>query len=200
MDSWANNIELWKKGQWHRKFLAVQGDSDEWQKVYAQYLKSDVWTEIRLKAIVQAGYRCQRCNALFFGETKLQVHHKTYDRVGGLEIDNDLEVVCAGECHRKADEEREERVEEERGYAIYEMRFDSWGKRVYEDEWVMKKYDDEIGARDEFHRFAYKDWCKKNNEPYNKRREVPEEFIDFLMQNRDGEYEEYHGDVDSWYQ
>jgi hypothetical protein len=80
------------------------------------------------------------------------------------------------------------------------MRLEIWGRARYKDEWEIKYYDDELEVEEEFHRFAYKDWCEKNGEPYNKRRVVPNEFIELLMQNNDDEYEEYHGDVDSWYQ
>lgn len=42
-----------------------------------------------------ASYRCERCGA----KRDLQVHHKTYERLG-VERDQDLEVVCA-DCHRQ---------------------------------------------------------------------------------------------------
>ncbi len=200
MTTMANQNKEWERKYWHKRLLAASGNDSAWQKLYTQYLDTDIWKEIRHKAIARAGYRCERCNALYAGEIKLQVHHKTYDRVGGFEKDSDLEVVCAGQCHREADEEREERVEEERGYAIYQMRLDGWGRARYKDEWEIKKYDNELEVEEEFHRFAYKDWCEKNGEPYNKRRVVPDEFIELLMENRDSEYEEYHGDIDSWYQ
>lgn len=193
MNSWANDIELWKKGQWHRKFLAVQGDRDEWQKVYAQYLKSDVWADIRLKAIVRAGYRCQRCEALYFGETKLQVHHKTYERVGGLEKDDDLEVFCAGECHRKADIKREQIIERKRTSAHYQARFNGWGKAWYKNDWDRKKYEEELDAEEEFYKFVYKEWCNKNDVDYYDSEEVPQLFIDLLLDGRENEYDEYYG-------
>jgi hypothetical protein len=41
-----------------------------------------------------ARYRCQQCGA----GRALQVHHRTYDRVGA-EWDEDLQVLCA-DCHR----------------------------------------------------------------------------------------------------
>lgn len=191
----------WKKKQWHKRFVAASGHNDKWQQIYSQYLRSDIWTEIRLKAIERVGFRCQRCRT-FHGsnQSELQVHHKTYDRVGGFEKDSDLEVVCAGQCHNEADEEREAHVEEERGYAIYEIRFENWGRVRYKEKWDEKRYEDEIDAREEFHRFAYKDWCEKNGERYSKSRIVPDEFVELLMQNKDTEHEEYHGDIDSWYQ
>ena len=183
----------WEKRQWRKKFNAANGNNDEWQKVYNQYLKSDVWKEIRLKAIERVGFRCERCNT-FHGSDKsrLQVHHKhgAYDRVGGFERDSDLQVVCAGECHRKADKKREQIVERERTDARYQARFNAWGRAWHKDDWDRKKYDDELGAEEEFHRFVYDDWCKNNGVRHRKLFEVPAEFIWLLMENRDDEYEE----------
>jgi hypothetical protein len=73
----------------------------EWQQIetrlgirYYAYLESDQWKQRRLFMIRRAGYRCQICN----GRRKLQVHHRTYERVGEERID-DLTVLCA-ECHK----------------------------------------------------------------------------------------------------
>lgn len=61
--------------------------------VYAQYLNSAVWRGIRARIIERDG-TCQDCGAA----KQLQVHHLTYVRVGGLELDEDLVTLC-GPCH-----------------------------------------------------------------------------------------------------
>jgi hypothetical protein len=101
-------------------------------------------------------YRCEQCHAQYLNDSGLQVHHITYDRVGGLEKDSDLQVVCAGKCHEEADEKREERVEAERMNAEYERWLDNWGTKKYEDDWAIKKYDDEMKMREEFCEYAYR--------------------------------------------
>lgn len=62
---------------------------------YLQYLQSDHWKETSTKARRRAGNRCQLCNSA----DQLQVHHRTYERVGA-ELPGDLTVLCKP-CHQK---------------------------------------------------------------------------------------------------
>lgn len=62
---------------------------------YRAYLQSDGWQVRREGALRRAGHRCQLCN----GSERLQVHHRTYERVGN-ELPEDLTVLCFG-CHRR---------------------------------------------------------------------------------------------------
>lgn len=57
------------------------------------YLHSDHWKKVREAALGRAGYRCQVCN----GARKLDVHHRTYERLGH-ERNADLTVLCR-KCH-----------------------------------------------------------------------------------------------------
>ena len=45
---------------------------------YKEYLNSDHWKAIRLKALDRAGYRCQLCSS----KQHLNVHHNTYINKG----------------------------------------------------------------------------------------------------------------------
>ena len=60
---------------------------------YAEYLKSGHWKKVRSEAIAAANNRCQICNRV----GKLNVHHRTYERVGE-EDPSDLVVLCSS-CH-----------------------------------------------------------------------------------------------------
>lgn len=60
---------------------------------YQEYLRSSKWRGKRKEALGRAGYRCQLCNS----PTRLQVHHRTYDRLGN-ERPDDLIVLCQ-KCH-----------------------------------------------------------------------------------------------------
>ena len=62
------------------------------QKEYAKYLKSKHWLELRDKILERDNYKCILC-----GNKDVQVHHKTYDRIGE-ESFNDLITLC-GNCH-----------------------------------------------------------------------------------------------------
>lgn len=63
---------------------------EEYREVY---LKSDHWRAVRKRALERACGRCQVCNAA----SKLDVHHRTYERLG-KEEDGDLTVLCR-DCH-----------------------------------------------------------------------------------------------------
>lgn len=67
---------------------------------YLDYLKSPVWRDRRSAAMDRAKHKCAVCGE----EEGLQVHHKTYERLGN-EAPNDLVALCYA-CHWMADEER----------------------------------------------------------------------------------------------
>lgn len=60
---------------------------------YRDYLTTDWWAEQREKALGRANFSCQLCN----DTRRLQVHHRTYRRLG-MEEPGDLIVLCA-DCH-----------------------------------------------------------------------------------------------------
>lgn len=60
-----------------------------------EYLTSDHWRTVRAEALLYAGYACQVCNS----EHRLNVHHRTYERVG-REEPADLTVLCE-DCHQR---------------------------------------------------------------------------------------------------
>ena len=71
-----------------------RGSNDYQGMVYAEYLETARWQEVRRKALSFAGYRCQVCNAK---DTELHVHHRCYASVG-QEEGADVIVLCS-ECH-----------------------------------------------------------------------------------------------------
>ena len=62
---------------------------------YDEYLKSSHWLMVRMAALAAADYRCALCNS---GQ-RLDVHHKTYERLW-QELPADLTVLCR-KCHSK---------------------------------------------------------------------------------------------------
>lgn len=60
---------------------------------YGKYLQSQEWRATRNAALKRAAYRCVRCGR----KRRLQVHHRTYERLGS-EHEADLEVLCE-DCH-----------------------------------------------------------------------------------------------------
>jgi len=61
---------------------------------YERYLKTDKWAKVREQALARFDWRCATCHS----EEHLQVHHRTYERVG-CEYLTDLTVLCRY-CHR----------------------------------------------------------------------------------------------------
>lgn len=66
----------------------------EHSKEYTDYLKSPRWFAKREEIFNTRGRICEACKSTKY----LQVHHKTYDRLGN-EDKSDLKVLC-GRCHK----------------------------------------------------------------------------------------------------
>ena len=62
---------------------------------YKLYLRSPEWQVTRERALVFWDRRCATC----FATNNLQVHHRTYKRLGSEQL-NDLIVLC-DDCHSK---------------------------------------------------------------------------------------------------
>jgi len=62
---------------------------------YRAHLASVEWQVIRCDVLQRANYRCEACGVPW----GLQVHHKTYQRLGKEDLD-DLVCLCRV-CHRK---------------------------------------------------------------------------------------------------
>lgn len=60
---------------------------------YQEYIRSSEWNKKRLRALRAAGYRCGLCST----DTDLQVHHRTYEKLGNEPLRH-LLVLC-GNCH-----------------------------------------------------------------------------------------------------
>jgi hypothetical protein len=74
---------------------------------YDKYIKSEFWQTKRIKALKRAGNKCQVCN----GSNKLEVHHRTYERLGN-ENKKDLTVLCF-DCHEKFHSEKTQILKKE---------------------------------------------------------------------------------------
>lgn len=89
------------------------------QTLHREYLKSPVWQAKRVEALSHYGSICNRCK-----EYGNDVHHKTYERWGGNELMQDLEVLCRG-CHEahhrveRANRERRSNLRSIRKQAIF---------------------------------------------------------------------------------
>lgn len=64
------------------------------QILHREYLNSPIWKGKRIEALMHYGCVCNRC-----GNHGTDVHHKTYERWGGTEEIDDLEILCR-ECHQ----------------------------------------------------------------------------------------------------
>jgi 5-methylcytosine-specific restriction endonuclease McrA len=62
---------------------------------YEKYLKSDHWQKKRLQILDFWDHRCCICNS----SENLEVHHRTYERVGN-ELITDCIVLC-DKCHER---------------------------------------------------------------------------------------------------
>lgn len=62
---------------------------------YSKYLKSEHWLTLRGIILRLYGNHCALCR----GESSLEVHHNTYERIG-KELFDDLVVLCR-DCHQR---------------------------------------------------------------------------------------------------
>lgn len=65
--------------------------------LYKRHLASAKWKRIREEKLKQSQYRCAKCGISKWS-TSLEVHHETYDRLGGERL-SDLIVLCH-KCHQ----------------------------------------------------------------------------------------------------
>jgi len=66
---------------------------------YEAYINSAEWKELKIDLLQERGCKCERCGAKRT-PTRLQVHHKTYERLYN-ELATDLVLLC-GKCHMDA--------------------------------------------------------------------------------------------------
>jgi hypothetical protein len=64
---------------------------------YSQYIASVAWAEKRMARLEIDGHKCQTC---FHdgAQWRLEVHHKTYERLGDEDVQKDLITLCC-DCH-----------------------------------------------------------------------------------------------------
>jgi len=130
-----------------------------WREKYNLVISSPRWKKLRVKLIEKAGGKCPRCGwkkEKWDKSRTLELHHKTYERLGN-ERNEDLEIVCS-HCHTKADIERtirnREQGQRKSRKALEDARFDGWASKVYGDD-----YDDSDG--DKYDR--YLDWAERRD-------------------------------------
>ena len=72
--------------------------------IYAEYLKTDHWQNLKKFMLWKYNGCCQLCNS----DKELNVHHRTYER-RGEETEEDLILLCRG-CHAKFHDKLENAV------------------------------------------------------------------------------------------
>lgn len=93
-EAWYVEQKLLKKKKKNKSCAGRQHNIELLQKIpYDQYMLSDHWKRKRQQALKHYGYFCNRCKS----KDRLQVHHKTYERLDCERI-SDLEILCR-DCH-----------------------------------------------------------------------------------------------------
>lgn len=106
----------------------------EKREMYSEYLYSPEWEARRRHIIAQRGPFCEYCE---MGDTTLQLHHLTYDRLYE-ELDEDLKLLCV-DCHEVADERRK-----------YEKALRTWVLKVRDIPFDTMSEDRQLYWREEF--------------------------------------------------
>jgi len=90
---------LEREDRWGKEWVRQELEYRRWllnlrAMPYEEYLQTPHWKRRREDRLRAAGRRCQLCNR---GSGTLNVHHRTYERLGE-ELDGDLIVLCRS-CH-----------------------------------------------------------------------------------------------------
>ncbi len=179
---WENNkLRQREIEKWITLFNKAYSNHEEWQKVYRDYLKSNLWKDKRRQVLTRANGKCERCKSIILDP---DVHHLTYERVGNERLD-DLVVLCFP-CHRNADADRDDETEERRIDAYYEARLSGFAMRRYGDGWWFDREREDVEI--EFIKYLYKLYCKEHDihfDPYLDP-ETDLDFIDYWKNVRNG--------------
>lgn len=99
---------------------------------YKAVLSSARWRKLRKERMQATGWRCEQCKQPEI-ESKLSLHHLTYERLGreGME---DIILLCA-RCHERADGERAMASAQRSKARRYHARLDGWARKVYGENW-----------------------------------------------------------------
>lgn len=110
-------------------------DTKDWQRRYAEHIKSAQWRNTRKDILRMRGSACERCGRA--GSARdLDVHHKTYERLG-RERASDLEVLCRP-CHREADRIRADAARQRSERAYYDARLEGWASKAFGPDWYER--------------------------------------------------------------
>lgn len=69
-------------------------ETEHWKQDHAEYLKSDHWQDLRLRALARAGSQCEACKC----SNDLQGHHTRYEQDFRKCTIDDVMCLCR-DCH-----------------------------------------------------------------------------------------------------
>jgi len=77
-------------------------------EAYKRYIKSASWRNRSQRYLdeccrTDAGWVCEMCGKVHNERHTIHVHHNTYDKLDGKELDEHLMACCSGFCHDMAD-------------------------------------------------------------------------------------------------
>lgn len=128
-----------------------------WRERYNAVIASARWRRLRAKRLAKCDHSCQRCGwkkETWDKSRTLDLHHRTYDRLGE-ERDDDLELVCSL-CHVQADRERAKEGRQRADKALYNAQFRGWASKVYGEDYG--------GDIDEDMRERFQEWQERKQQ------------------------------------
>jgi len=108
---------------------------------YSKVISSARWKKLRLQRIASAKGRCERCGRWPTYSRELELHHRTYERLGN-ELPDDVELLCVP-CHKVADRQREHAT----AVRSWDRAVEGWARKVYGDEGLFGMDWDVVEAR-----------------------------------------------------
>ncbi len=157
-NEWIKEQEIAK---WVRRFQQASNAPQKWKQIYESYLHSKIWKEKRSQILKRANGRCEKCGAI---SLKLEVHHLTYERIGGKEKSTDLVALCHS-CHLEADHQRAISTSQRQKSNRYWRRIHGFARRKYGDTW-WDDHDDE-DVEKEFLLYLYREYLEEQGLPFD---------------------------------
>jgi 5-methylcytosine-specific restriction endonuclease McrA len=113
--------------------------SGEWRSHYEKHIRSARWRNTKAAIIKLREGRCEHCQRR---TTDIELHHKTYERLGRERI-ADLELLCRT-CHADADRVREAATRQKVAIARYQAGLETYASKKYGEEWADRLDSDQI--------------------------------------------------------
>lgn len=170
--------------QWVEAFTNQSRGSSFWEYQYLKYRKTGIWSAIKSEAIRQASNQCEKCHSQ---NKPLEVYHVNWERLGGSEPPEDIEVLCI-DCHGGTDDPVAPVLRQEHLSRVFAEKVDKYASTFsLRDGWGpgWEKRHTREEAENAFFMHRYEIWCSADNLPFDPNKIDSELYLWVCQEERD---------------